>query len=157
MDSFSIVLNFILVGNKKETTGGAHECLVGYIKDYSIWHPRGDQGSSGLRTRILEGTATVTGRLKRISNTLTTDPELKEISIYLATDYAAFISEFLKLFTSQYEEYTKTSTLPPEQALTIVLFLTALIFDELHGVFEEVMETVQYVPGMFLWGFIKDR
>ena len=94
-DSFITVLPYILVGNKKETTGGAYECLVVYIKDYSIWHPRGAQGSSGLRTRIQEGTATVTGRLKRLMNTLNTDPELKELSIYLVTDSAAFILEFL--------------------------------------------------------------
>ena len=35
-DSFGTVLPSILVGNKKDTTGGAYECLVGYIKDYSI-------------------------------------------------------------------------------------------------------------------------
>ena len=76
-DSFSTVLTSILVGNKNETTGCVYKYLVGYIKDYSIWHPRGYQGSSGLITRILEGPATVTGSLKRLRNTLTTDPELK--------------------------------------------------------------------------------
>ena len=111
----------ILVGNKKETTGGAYECLFGYIKDYSIWNTHGAQGSSGLRIRIWKGTATVTGRLKRLRNTLTTYPELKELSIYLATYSSTFISEFIEFFTSQYEEYIETSTFPPEQALTTVL------------------------------------
>ena len=46
--SFSTVLPSIIVGNNKETTGGAYECLFRYIKDYSIWHPSGDQGYSGL-------------------------------------------------------------------------------------------------------------
>ena len=32
--SFRTVLPSIFVGNKKETTGGAYECLVSYIKDY---------------------------------------------------------------------------------------------------------------------------
>ena len=36
-----------------------------------------------------------TRRLKRLRNTLTTDTELNELSIYLATDSANFISEFL--------------------------------------------------------------
>ena len=35
-DSFSNFLPSILVGNKKETTGGAYEYLVSYIKVYSI-------------------------------------------------------------------------------------------------------------------------
>ena len=91
-DSFSTVLLSILVGNKKERTDGAYEFLVGYIKDYYIWHPCGAQGYSGPRKIIREGTATVTGRLKRLRNTLNTDTELKELSIYLAKDYADFIS-----------------------------------------------------------------
>ena len=62
--SFSTVLTSILVGNKKETTGGAYEFLVIYIKNYSIWHPHGAQVSSGLKTRIQEGTSTLTGHLK---------------------------------------------------------------------------------------------
>jgi hypothetical protein len=56
---------------------------VGYIKDYSILHPRGAQGSSGLRKRIREGTVTVNAQLKKLRNTLTTDPELNELAIYL--------------------------------------------------------------------------
>ena len=44
--SFSNVLNSILVVNKKETLGGAYECLVGYIKDISILNTRRAQGSS---------------------------------------------------------------------------------------------------------------
>ena len=58
---------------------------------------------------------------------------------------------------SQYEEYTKTSTFPPEQALTTVLDLTVLIYEELYRVCAEVMDTVKHVPGMFLWVFIEDR
>ena len=119
----------ILSENKKETPGGAYECLVGYIKDNSIWYHRRSQGSSGLRTRIWEGTTTVTGHLKRLRNTFTTGPELKELSVYLATYYAVFILEFLKFFTSQYEEYIKTSNFSPDQSLTTVLDLTALIFE----------------------------
>ena len=125
------------------------------MKDYSIWHPRGAQGSSGPIARILEGTSTVTRRPKRLNNALTTDPELKELSIYLTSDSADFISEFFKFFTSKYEEYIETSTFPMDQALTTVLDLTALIFEELHGYRKEVMDSGQHVTGMFLWVFIK--
>ena len=145
----------ILVVNKKETTGGAYECLVGYIKDYFIWHTRGSQGYSGLRTIIWEGTATVTGHLRRLRNTFPTYPYLKELLVYLATDSTDLILDFLEFFTSQYEEYIETSTFPPEQALTTVLYLTALIGEELHGARAEVMDSGQHVPGKFLWGFIK--
>ena len=131
-DSFSTVLPFILVGNEKETNGGAYECLVGYKKDYYIWNLCGSQVSSGPRTIIWEGTETVTGSLNRLRNNLTNDPELKEPSIYLATGYAPFISEFLELFKSQHEEYIETSTFPPKKALTTVLDFMALILEELH-------------------------
>ena len=47
-DSFSTFLPYILVGNKKETTRGAYECLFRFIKNYSIWNPRRDQGFSVL-------------------------------------------------------------------------------------------------------------
>ena len=99
------------------------------MRDYLIWHPRGAQVSSGIRTRILEGTKKVTGRLKQIRNNLNTGPQLKDLSIYLATDSADFISKFLEFFTYQYEEYIDNSTLPPYQAITTVLDLKALIFE----------------------------
>ena len=70
-------------------------------------------------------------------------------------DSAAFISEFIEFFTSKYEEYIDTSTFTPEQALTTVLDLTALVFEELHGVSVGVTDTGQHVPRMFLWVFIK--
>ena len=77
----------------------------------------------------MEGTTKVNGRLKQLRNTLTTNPELKDLYIYLAKDSANFISDFIELFTSQYEEYIKTSTFPPEQSLTTVLDLTDFIFE----------------------------
>ena len=56
------------------------------------------------------------------------DTELNDISIYLDMDSADFIQEFIELFTSQYKEYIKTSTFPPEQDLTTVLDFMDLIF-----------------------------
>ena len=35
--SFSTVLPSIWVGNMEEVTGGACECLVGYLESYSVW------------------------------------------------------------------------------------------------------------------------
>jgi hypothetical protein len=117
--------------------------------------PGGGECSSGLIKRIREGTATVNAHLKKLRHTLTTDPELNELEIYFTTDSAAYISEFIEFFTSQYEEYVETAMFPLGQALTTVLDLTALIFEKLHGARAEVMDTGQPDPGMFLWGFIK--
>ena len=38
---FSTTLTYILVGNKKETMGGAFLCLIGYLKDYTMCNPCG--------------------------------------------------------------------------------------------------------------------
>ena len=33
---FSTVLPYILIGNMIEITGGAYECLIGYLNNYSV-------------------------------------------------------------------------------------------------------------------------
>jgi hypothetical protein len=71
--SFSTTLPSILVGNKKETMGGDFECLIGYLKDYIVWHPRGTKASSGLKTRIRDGVKTVLSRLQKLRNAVTKD------------------------------------------------------------------------------------
>jgi hypothetical protein len=90
--SFSTSLPSILVGNKKETMGGAFECLIGYIKYYTVWHPRGTKASSGLKTRIHDGVKTVMGHLQKLCNAVTKDSELKELASWLATDANSFIT-----------------------------------------------------------------
>jgi hypothetical protein len=79
--SFNMLLPAIMVGNKKETLGGAYECLNAYIKESAVWHPRGSQVSTGLRYRIHQGTSTVTGHLKNLQNMITTDSELIEMAV----------------------------------------------------------------------------
>ena len=49
--SFSIVLTSILVVDMKEVTGGVYDCLVDYLKNYSLWSPHGTEGSSGIKAR----------------------------------------------------------------------------------------------------------
>ena len=58
---FSTMLPSILVGNKKETMGGAFECMLGYLKDYAVWNPCGTKALSGLKNRIRDGVKTVMG------------------------------------------------------------------------------------------------
>jgi hypothetical protein len=79
--SFNMLLLSIMVGNKKETLGGAYKCVHAYIKEFAVWHPRGYQGSTGLHYRIRQGTATVTGRLKKLWNTIITYLELIEMAV----------------------------------------------------------------------------
>jgi hypothetical protein len=153
--SFNTFIPSIMVGNKKETLGGAYECLNVYINDFDVWHPRGSQGSTGLRYRIRQGTTTVTGRLEKLRNTITTDSELIEMTVYLSSDSAYFIMEMLEYITTQYEDYTETHTFKPKEALSTVLDSVALIFEELHSVRSEVINAGQHNPGMFMWGFLK--
>jgi hypothetical protein len=134
-----------MVGNKKETLGGAYECLNAYINEFAVWHPRGSQGSTGLRYRIRQGTTTVTGRLKKIRNTITTDSELIKMAVYLSSDSASFITKMLEYITTQYEEYTKTQSFKPKEALYTVLDSVAFIFEELHRVRLEVTGNVSVV------------
>jgi hypothetical protein len=93
-----------MVGNKNETLGGAYVCLNAYNKDFAVWHLRGSQGSTGLHYRILQGTKTVAGRLKKLRNTITTNSELIEMAVYLSSDSASFITEVLEYIMTQYEE-----------------------------------------------------
>jgi hypothetical protein len=143
-----------MVGNKKETLGGAYECLNAYIKEFAVWYPRGSQGSTGLRYRIRQGTTTVTGHLKNLRNTITTESEFIEMAVYLSSESAYFITEMLEYITTLYEEYVETQ-MKPKEALSTVLDYVALIFEELHSVRSEVIDAGQHNPGMFLWGFLK--
>jgi hypothetical protein len=53
LTSFSTILPSILVGNKKEGTGGTFDWLKIYLKTYPIWDPVG--WKSGVSSRIKEG------------------------------------------------------------------------------------------------------
>jgi hypothetical protein len=90
--SFNTLLPAIMVGNKNKTLGGAYECLNAYINEFAVWHPRGSQGSTGLRYRIRQGNTTVTGRLKKLRNTITTNSELIGMAVYLSSESASFIT-----------------------------------------------------------------
>jgi uncharacterized protein YneF (UPF0154 family) len=113
------------------------------------------QGSTGLRYRIWQGTTTVTGRLKKLWNTITTDSELIKMAVYLSSDSASFVMEMLEYITTQYEEYVEMQTFNPKEAVSTVLDSVALIFEELQSVRSEVIDAGQHNPGMFMWGFLK--
>jgi hypothetical protein len=48
--SFSTILPSIIVGNKKEGSGGTFDWLKSYLKDYLVWDPAGR--NSGVSSRI---------------------------------------------------------------------------------------------------------
>jgi uncharacterized protein YneF (UPF0154 family) len=153
--SFSTNLPSILVGNKKETMGGAFECLIGYLKDYTVWHPRGTNASSGLRTRIRDGVKTVMGQLQKLRNAVPKDSELKELASSLATDAQSFITKLLEFVTTQYEDLVETSTMNDSESWELVVDCVAHIFEELRNVRSEVTDAEQYNKGMFLWGMLR--
>jgi hypothetical protein len=152
--SVSTVLPSILVGNMKEVTGGAYECLIGYLKNYSVWSPRGTEGSSGLRARIRDGVKTVAGRVKKLRATVTTDADLKDLSSVLLTDSQGFITDLCEFVSSQYDEYVESSSFTAEKAWSLVIDCVAHIFEELHSARYVVMDAGQYNQGMYLWGFL---
>ena len=59
--SFGNTLPSVLVGNKKDTMGGSFKYLIVYLKDYTVWHPRGTKASSRIKTQICDGINTVMG------------------------------------------------------------------------------------------------
>jgi hypothetical protein len=61
----------------------------------------------------------------------------------------------LEYIMTQYEEYDETQTFKPKEALSTVLDSVDLIFEDLHSVRSEVIDTGQHNPGMFMWGLLK--
>jgi hypothetical protein len=153
--SFSTVVPSILVGNTKQVTGGSYECLIGYLKNYSVWLPRGPEGSSGLRARIRDGVKTVAGRVKKLRATVTTDADLKDFPSVLLTDLQGFITELCEFVSSQYDEYVESSSFTAEEAWSLVIDCVAHIFEDLHSARSVVMDAGQYNQGMYLWVFLK--
>jgi hypothetical protein len=90
---------------------GSFECLIGYLKYYTVWHPRGTKASSGLKTRNRDGVKTVMGRLQKLRNAVTKYSKLKELASSLATDAQIFTTELLEFVTTQYEDLVDTSTM----------------------------------------------
>ena len=76
--SFSTLLPYILIGNMIEITGGAYECLIGYLNNYSVWSPSVPEGSSGLKSIFRDGVKTVAGRVRKLRATVTAYADLKD-------------------------------------------------------------------------------
>jgi hypothetical protein len=72
--------------------GGAFECLIGYLKDYTVLRPRETKASSGIKTQIRDGVKTLMGLLQKLCNAVTKDSELKELASSMATDAQSFIT-----------------------------------------------------------------
>jgi hypothetical protein len=137
---FITVLPSILVGNMKEVTGGAYECLIVYLKTYSVWSPR---------------VKTVASQVKKLRATVTTDADFKDLSSVLLTDSQGFITELCEIVSSQCDEYVESSSFTAEEAWSLVIDCIAHIFEELHSARSAVMDAGQYNQGMFLWSFLK--
>ena len=73
--------------------GGAFECLIGYLKEYTVWNHRGTKASSGLKHRIRDGVNTVMSIIKKLRNTVTKDSDPKDITSPLSIDAQSFITK----------------------------------------------------------------
>jgi uncharacterized protein YneF (UPF0154 family) len=153
--SFSTVLPSILVGNKKETLGGAYECLISCAKSYDVWHPVGPQGSSGLRVRIRDGSKLVTARLKSLRDTLTSNGDVRELATLLASDSLSFVNELIEFVETQYRELTDLSSFSSTDSWSLIIDCLSHIFVELHQARSTVLDSGAHRAGLYLWGFIK--
>ena len=60
--------------------GGVFECLIGYLKYYTMWHPRETKALSGIKTRISDGFKTAMDQIKKLCNTVTKDSKIKDLA-----------------------------------------------------------------------------
>jgi hypothetical protein len=153
--SFSTTLPSILVGNKKDLSGGAYECLISYLKDYSIWHPAGPQGSSGLKTRLRDGGKSVSARLKALREILTSNTDIREMAMLLASDSLSFIYELIEFVESQYRDLTDSTTFSETSAWSLIVDCMAHIFCKLNQARALVLDAGHHEPRLYLWGCLK--
>ena len=114
--------------------GGAFECLVGYIKYYTVWHPCGTKVSSGLKTRIRDGVNNVMVIIQNLPDTVIKYYELKELDSSWAIYAQIFITNILEFVTTQYEYLVDTSTMSDSESWELVVYCVANIFEKLHNV-----------------------
>ena len=112
-----------------KSIGGAFECLIGYLKDYTVWHPRQTKASYGIKNQIRDGFKTVMGLIKKLHNTVTKYSELKDLSSSLATDAHSSIVKILEFVTIHYEDLVDNSTMRDSESWELVVDCVSQIFE----------------------------
>lgn len=151
--SFSTILPSILVGNKKEGTGGTFDWLKSYLKDYSVWDPSGRK--SGVSSRIKEGIKVATKRSEGLLSLTTNDPEAVKVASGLLSDSATFVTSLCMWVESAHRDITADTPYNSEEVWDMLLECLEQIFEELHQARVAVVDAARISQGIYLWGMLK--
>jgi hypothetical protein len=151
--SFSTILPSILVGNKKEGSGGPFDWLKSYLKDYSVWDPAGRK--SGVSSRIREGIKVAAKRAEGLLSLTTDDSEAIKIASGLLSDSITFISALCTWIESAHRELTADTPYTSEEVWDMQLECLEQIFEELHQARVAVVDAARISQGIYLWGMLK--
>ena len=151
--SFSTILPSILVGNKKEGTGGPFDWLKGYLKDYSVWDPAGRK--SGVSSRIKDGIKVATKRAEGLLSLTTDDTEAIKVASGLLSDSSTFITSLCTWIESAHRELTADTPYTSDEVWDMQLECLEQIFEELHQARVAVVDAARLSPGIYLWGMLK--
>jgi hypothetical protein len=151
--SFSTILPSILVGNKKEGTGGTFDWLKGYLKDYSVWDPAGRK--SGVSSRIRDGIKVATKRTEGLLLLTTDDIEAVKVASGLMSDSCTFITSLCTWIESSHRELTADTPYTSSEVWDMQLECLEQIFEELHQARVAVVDAARLSQGIYLWGMLK--
>jgi hypothetical protein len=151
--SFSTILLSILVGNKKEGTGGTFDWLKGYLKDYSVWDPAGRK--SGVSSRIRDGIKVATKRAEGLLSLTTDDIEAVKVASGLMSDSCTFITLLCTWIESSHRELTADTPYTSSEVWDMQLECLEQIFEELHQARVAVVDAARLSQGIYLWGMLK--
>jgi hypothetical protein len=148
--SFSTILPSILVGNKKEGTGGTFDWLKSYLKTYAIWDPAGRK--SGVSSRIKEGIKVASKRAEGLLSMTTDDSEAVKVASGLLSDSSTFISSLCTWIESAHRELTADTPYTSEEVWDMQLECMEQIFEELHQARVAVVDAARISQGFTFGG-----
>jgi hypothetical protein len=151
--SFSTILPSILVGNKKEGTGGPFDWLKSYLKTYAVWDPAGRK--SGVSSRIKEGIKVAAKRAEGLLSITTGDPEVVKVASGLLSDSTTFISSLCTWIEGAHRELTADTPYTSEEVWDMQLECLEQIFEELHQARVAVVDAARISQGVYLWGMLR--
>jgi hypothetical protein len=151
--SFSTILPSILVGNKKEGTGGTFDWLKGYLKDYAVWDPAGRK--SGVSSRIRDGIKVATKRAEGLLSLTTDDTEAVKVASGLMSDSCTFITSLCTWVESSHRELTADTPYTSCEVWDMQLECLKQIFEELHQARVAVVDAARISQGIYLWGMLR--
>lgn len=151
--SFSTILPSILVGNKKEGTGGTFDWLKSYLKTYyAIWDPASRK--SGVSSRIKEGIKVAAKQAKGLLSMTTDNLEAVKVASGLLLDSTTFVTPLCTWIKSAHQDLTADTPYTSEEVWDMQLECLEQIFEELHQAWVAVVDAVHILQGIYLWGML---